>query len=371
MITLVTLERMLLEDPSTLEIFGPEATAALLDTYREHEAAAWRIGKRAFTPEQQQELRDMIAEWRREHPDQRYVSQVRLEDFAAARQQQVTSDGAESGSLLSLVMLDPLAGLDPAKREVQQSRMLAERAFFYVTRMPTLLKWQAESLYQGLFRSPEVQGGLSAAAQVSEAAERISKTAEQWPRDLAAEREAAIDQFFRGLAEQRDAFVEDVDRGQDRLQGTLKQIRETVVATDQLAGSLTGTAHAIEAVAGRFESDEEAPAAEPGRDRLAEYQAAVAETGAAAERLTTLAGKVEELFAPETLDRRTSAMQSTIARTQEGAESLIDHAFRWLLILICVTPLVVLLTVAAYRRHPRRRDAVREDRDRNASAARR
>jgi hypothetical protein len=172
-ITLVTLQRMVLEDPATEKLFGPEAAANLVSVHREQEAKAWRIGERAFTPGQQQELVDLIAEWRREHPEQRYVSGVRLEDFARDRERGIpTTKG--SGSLLSLIMLDPFAALDPASREMEKSRMLGERVFFYATRMPAILKWQIESLYLDLSNSPEMQKLVNASADVSAAAQRVS-----------------------------------------------------------------------------------------------------------------------------------------------------------------------------------------------------
>jgi exonuclease VII small subunit len=349
MITMVTLERMQLEDPATEALFGPECTEKLIATYREHEAAIWRIGSRVFFPKQQNELRDRIDEWHEKHPDQRYVSQVRLEGFAATRQQQLTTAHTENASLLSLVMLDPLSGLDPAKREVQESRMLAARAFFYLTRMPMLLKWQTESLYQNFFRAPEVRDTLSAVTQVSEAADRISKTAEQLPRDFAAERQVTLDQFFAGVGEQREALLEQLDQGQDKLQGTLKDFRETVDATNELAGSLTTAAQAIESVADRIMPSPDSPASHSDRNGLEEYRAAVAQTGESAERLTVLAGQIDHLLDPAELDQRTAAVQETVTNARQSAEGLVDYAFKRLLILVVVAPLMILLAAASYR----------------------
>jgi len=349
MLTLVTLERALLESPSTAELFGEEAAANLLATYKEQEAAAWRIAARAYTKKQQDELRELIEAWRQAHPDQRYVSQVRLEDFAVARQQ-VVATKPESGSLLSLVMLDPLAGLDPAKREVRESRMLGARAFYQLTRMPTILKWQAESLYMGFLQAPEIKSAMGSVSQVSEAADRVSKAAEQLPVNFAAERKEAIDQFFAGIAEQRAAIVKDLDEGQDKLQVTLKDFRETVEATDKLSATLTTTAAAIGAVAERvMPPPGEASAPQPESHKLAEFQAAAAETGAAAERLTVLAGKIDQLLDPQSLDQRTAALQAAVGDARQSAKDVIDFAFWRLLILILVLPAAIVLAIASYR----------------------
>ncbi|MEO6709899.1 MAG: hypothetical protein ABI054_12580, partial [Planctomycetota bacterium] len=348
MLTLVTLERGLLEDPSTAELFGEEAAAKLLATYKDEEAALWRIAARAYTQKQQDELRELIEAWRQAHPDQRYVSQVRLEDFAVARQQ-VVATKPESGSLLSLVMLDPLAGLDPTKREVRESRMLAARAFYQLTRMPTILKWQAESFYMGFLQAPEIKSAMESVSQVSEAADRVSKAAEQLPVNFAAERKEAIDQLFAGIAEQRTAIVKDLDQGQDKLQVTLKDFRETVEATDKLSASLKTTAAAIGSVAERLMPPPGEASAQPESHKLAEFQAAAAETGAAADRLTVLAGKVEQLLDPKSLDQRTAALQTAVGDARQSAKDVIDFAFWRLLILILVLPVAIMLAIASYR----------------------
>ncbi len=357
MITLVTLERTLLEEPATEALFGHEATANLIQEYREQEAAIWKIGERSFSEKQQTELRSLIAKWRADHPDQRYVSQIRLVDFAVAREQAVPTK-TEGGNLLSLVQLDPFAGLDPAKREVQESRMLGQRAFFQLTRMPTILKWQAESFYEGFLHAPEVHDSLGAVTQVSEAADRISKTAKQLGENFGAERQAALDQFFVGVSEQREALLKDLDQGQAKLQGTLKEVRETVDATDKLAGSLTTTAQAIESVANRVMPTPGEPADDPDHNGLARYQAAVVETGAAADRLTVLAGKIDQLLDPTALDQRTAALQTAVNDAQQSAQQVIDYAFKRLLLLICAVPVLIVLAMGSYRWLTRRSRAL-------------
>ncbi len=354
MITLVTLERMLLEDPSTEATFGPEAAAGLLSAYREQEEKVWRIGARAFTPEQQQALRGFIDVWRTEHPDQRYVSQVRLEDFALARQQSVLTK-QEGGNLLSLVMLDPLKGLDPAAREVQKSRMLGERAFFYGSRMPTLLKWQTESLYEGLFRAPETREVLDSIVQVSQAVDRFTQTAERLPEDVAKVRKETLDQFFQGMTEQRKAILQDLDPAQEKLQGTLKDLRETVAATDALAAHLTTTFQAAESFVQRVDPPVDPSAAKrPEHDVLAEYRAAAAQTGDAADRLTVLAQKIDHLLTSSAPDQQAATVQGTVMNVQQSTQSVIDYAFRRLLILVLVAPFAAAVAAGLYRGATRR-----------------
>src|SRR6185503_6528876 len=148
-------------------------------------------------PKYQQELRNLISNWREKNPDDAYVANVRLEDFARDRQQTVVDSKKAADSLLSLVALDPLAGLEPAQREVLMSRMFAERMFFYASRMPQVLKWQVESLTQSTLRTPEIRNVVDSIDQFADSAARIAAVTEQLPE------------------------------AQERFQGTLREFRET------------------------------------------------------------------------------------------------------------------------------------------------
>lgn len=350
MTTLVTLERELLEEPRTAELFGADMAAQLVATYREQEDAIWRIGKRAFTQEQQDELHGLIQAWREQHPDQRYVSQIRLEDFAPTREQQIPG-GSERGSLLSIVWLDPLSGLDPAKREVRESRLLAQRAFFQLTRMPTILKWQAESFYEGFLHNPEIQDTLAKASKIADAAAEIGKTAGSLPEVLATERKATVDQFFAGVTEQREALVGSLDQGREKFQGTLQELRATVSETDKLAGSLTTAAQAIESVAKQVMPERDGPApdpnVEPGPNGLDRYRESVESTAVAAERLTVLAEKLERLI--DSNRDGNGSVHAVVADARENAEVVVDFTFRRLLLLILAVPLVIVLAVVSTR----------------------
>jgi hypothetical protein len=263
-----------------------------------------------MTAAQRRQLRELIAAWRAENPDTNYVANVRLEDFAKARQQTFVDNGRSGDSLLALVALDPLAGLDPAQREVQKSRMLGERVFFYGSRMPQVLKWQVESLSQDLLRAPEIERVSDSMETVTESVERFTAVAERLP---------------------------------DELRGTLGEVRETAEAADAAAKSLTVTLNAADAFAARFDDGDDAPGDPdvPARDALAEYRAAVAQTGDTADRLSLLA---------RDLDERSGALQSAAGEVQSRAKDVIQYAFVRLLVLVLAAPFAVALAMLLYRR---------------------
>src|SRR5262249_25863658 len=78
MITMVTLQREVLETPESAQRFGEEGSTLIVRVYMSQERAIWSVADRAMTPEQQGELRGLIADWRREHPTTTLVTSVRL-----------------------------------------------------------------------------------------------------------------------------------------------------------------------------------------------------------------------------------------------------------------------------------------------------
>ncbi|MCE9592991.1 MAG: hypothetical protein K8S98_02255 [Planctomycetes bacterium] len=325
MIVMVTLQRMVLETPAASERYGDELVGVLIATYRDQEAKIWRIAARAMTAAQRRELRELIAAWRAENPDATYVANVRLEDFAKARQQSIVETKQSGDSLLALVALDPLAGLDPAQREVQKSRMLGERVFFYGSRLPQLLKWQVESLTQELLRAPEL-------VALSNSLARVTVVAERWPEDL--------------------------ERAQEKFGDTLGTFRATVDATDQAAHSLTVAFGAAEALTARLKAPPEttSSAEAPARNTLADYGVIVAQTGDVADRLTLLAAKLDELLSAPAVAGNPTALQSAASDVQARSKDVIAYAFVRLVVLALLIPFVVALAAALYRRANRLHD---------------
>ncbi len=192
MVVLATLTRATL-GPYVQAHQGSGAASALA-TLSWLESEAWEAVD-FLTEEQSKELREVLAR-RQADPTTTLesVSFARFTDFvdepADAR------PGSGTASLFALVGLDPLAGLSPAVREIEQTRMLAERALYYAERVPILMATQVSSLATGLMAMPEPRQMLAAADRASRAAESLSHTAATMPEALAREREAAIKQVF-------------------------------------------------------------------------------------------------------------------------------------------------------------------------------
>ena len=326
MVVLVTLSRGVIED-NWISKYG-EATRPILEAYQTQEPIAWKLLDGAVTPEQQTELRDALARWRASNPDVESVAFVRLADIA--RKGKRTSDSAgQTTGLFGLLGLDPMAGLDPAVREVEQSRMLAERTVYYAQRMPGLISSQAELLAYQLAVEPETRDVLSATTRVSEASRTIANTAATLPEWASRERQAAIDQFMQALQSQ-----------QETMRALLVELRQTLEAGTQTSQSLNATVGAVDALVERFKPKEAVPGAPKKPFDINDYTRAAAE-------FTATARQLEQLVAA--LDQNVPGVAAAAQKVTAGGRDLVDYAFRRALALIAVMIVGGFGAVLAYR----------------------
>jgi len=128
--------------------FGPKA-AGLLKVQTELENDIDAIALRVLTPEQLAELKTLVTEWRKEHPDQRYVSYIRFSDFSEMNSHR-RDKGTNLLSIAGLLSTLQVVNMDEATRSVDQARMVAERTIYLGQRIPTILRWQTEMLFYQL-----------------------------------------------------------------------------------------------------------------------------------------------------------------------------------------------------------------------------
>ena len=216
LLTLVTLHRMSLEEPWAIEMFDEEDRRILHNTFAAQEALVWQRAGRFLTQRQQDELREMIVQWRRDNPEQSELSSVRLQEFAATRGVRLTVPNAEEAtSIFDLLMLDPLANLAPATRELKEARLFAERMAFWAQRLPVVLGWQVELTSVRLLDTDQARQALANSAQIAQAAgdfsvstDRMASLYERTLDEFPKERIAAIEQVDQAAAAQARAILD-------------------------------------------------------------------------------------------------------------------------------------------------------------------
>ena len=326
LLTLAVLSRMVAEN--SLNLNDPSIAASLIQAHRNLEAQAWLLAGSVLTPEQQQTVRNLFDEWRKQNPGFQNVFYVRFQDFVSLVGTTGTVASHGNSGIFSFLGLDPLAGLDPAVQEVERSRLLAARAMYYGQRLPTLMDLQLSRSLALIEASPGLAKLDQRSASLTDSATRFVGVAEALPESIAREREALIRQLSETLTNQAAT-----------LRPMLVEMRGTLDAGTAAANSIDGAVRSIDALVARF-------AKKPGEPQGKPFD--VAEYGRAAEDIGRAANELRVL-----LDATGSAApklgQALGAGASQGRE-LVDYFFvrvAWLIALLCVG---LLATLLLYRR---------------------
>jgi hypothetical protein len=330
-VTLATLSRMVVED-EILPRF-PETAQQLLATHRELEADAWKICNEFLTPTQIAEFRAVIDEWRRQHPSVTSVAFIHFVDFAKQIGRPRPGEEARSGGLFAMLGIDPLSGLDPAVREIEQTRQLAERTIYYMQRVPYVLNLQVERATGELLARPEARTMLAETSRISASVERFSLAAAALPQQISAERQALVDQLSGEMLAHEAT-----------LRPLLADLRSTLEAGDATAQSIDAMVHSLDTLAARFPAKPATPGAQapPGRPfDITEYTAAAAE-------FTRTANELRQLV--ESLDAQAPALAGGVQNAVQRSQSLIDYLFMRAAALIVLLVAAVLAAALIYRK---------------------
>jgi hypothetical protein len=336
LVTLAVLSRMVVED--ALIPRYPEQGAALLALHRDLETKAWQLTDDVLTPTQAAEFRGVLAEWRRRNPRVNSVAFIHFIDFAKAIGRPAVGDTARPGGLFALLGLDPLASLDPAVRQLEQTRLLAERTIYYVQRVPYILNLQMDRTSSELLARPEVHGLLRDSARFSGAVERFAGLAEDLPAKLTAEREALIQQLSGELLTQQQA-----------MRPMLAELRATLEVGDATAVSVDGLIHSVDRLMARFPASPTDGNAPRQAFDIQQYTAAAAELGRTAQELRQLVGAI---------DGQAPALAGSLEAAIARIDALVDRLFWRLAALLVLLVVAVMLAALAWRRMTRRRPAV-------------
>ncbi len=300
MVVLATLSRMVVEDSWVKENVGARALP-LLNAYRRLEPQARALLVDVLTPEQLVQLDNVMKDWREHNPNVRYVSYVHFADFAKS----IGAEDNGQGGLFQMLGLDPLSNLDPAVREITQTRQLAERAIYYAQRVPNLVDMQVDLLANRVVAMPETRHVLEETAHFGGAAESAARLADDLPNLLAREREAAIRQVMDAI---------NLQAGQ--MSKLANEMRAALEAGTATSDSLNTTIRSADQLIGRFDKPKPPGAARGRPFDITEYTAAAA-------GFAHTANELQQLIA--TVDRGTPALAQSADRAASNLQAVIDH----------------------------------------------
>ena len=319
MIVLVTLGRMVHEEYWMPKVWG-EADRPMIEAFTQLEQRVWAVAGEVLTPEQQEGVRAALREWREQNPDMGITAFVKLpvfQDLVHTHEGDAPKQGNNLGDLLNM---DPLSGLEPAVREIEQTRLFGERSVFYLQRAPILLSNQIELLTLKLMRIAEVQGALADSERVSKAVASLAETAAALPEAVRKEREAAVKQISDELALQRRGLMTDLETAEAPARKVLSETRATLEAGTQMSAALQSAITTLNAFVARFDKPPAPASAEPTGKPFD-----VSDYGTAATKLGTAATDINDLL--QTLDTQLPKVQRVLDEAAQRGEKTIDHAF--------------------------------------------
>src|SRR5437899_7589273 len=220
MIVLATLSRMVVETRAATPQTGV-SLSGLLEAHRQLETNAWSVVDRVLKEPQKRELQQILTDWRKKNPTQRYVGGIRFREFAIGVGAAPESKKNKPTSVFNLLFIDPMASLDPTGRAIEETRQSAERITYYAQRAPLLLSWQLELLTYELAAQPAGRQLLADAHRLSASAEVFARTADQLPKLVDQQREAAIKQLLDGVAAERTNLLASLGSEEQKITGLL------------------------------------------------------------------------------------------------------------------------------------------------------
>ena len=329
MTVLVTMTRLVLEQHWQPKVYGDSALP-LLESCRRSETNIWTLVGTVLSLEQQAELRRAIVEWQRQNPNLEKIMGSRAVGFATEVAQARKTESSAPGSVFRFLGIDPLTSLDPATREIAQTRIFAERALYLSQWMPTLLRWQIELMSLHTAALPEVQQLLTNTTQLAGSVGRFARVAEQLPQQFSHEREEII----KALQAQ--------EKGLTTLAG---EFQRTLATGAQMSTSLNTTITTFDALMKRFGVGETNRIRDSSTNanpfRVLDYAQTATQLESAARQLTELLRQLDQTTSATSLAHISASISPVVQQAQTSGKELVDYAF-WKAILF-----VVLVIVAA------------------------
>jgi hypothetical protein len=330
LVVLASLSSIVANESWVEETYGARAKP-VQETYHALESDAWQLLTGVLNDAQITQLRELIDRWRAQHPNVRDVAYVNFRDFASSVGAPLAGGGGQPGGLFSMLGIDPFSGLDPAVRELAQSRALAERAIYYMQRIPALLDMQVERLTFQLAVMPETKALLSDAERASLVGSASEQLVRTLPDVIRQEREALVSQLGRTLNDESATI------------GSLAgELRPTLQAGTETANALRDALQAFERVRAQFAPKPGTAPAEKGPPfDIRQYTEMLREATNTTRELNALAQRADSL----------SPLLRTATQQAAGrVDQILNHLFFLLLVLILAAITGTLLAVIAYRR---------------------
>jgi hypothetical protein len=300
------------------------------------ETNVWQLAATELQRAHIKELRETIDRWYAQNPESRDTFFVRPQEFASMviHKHKVQTD---VNSVFSLVNLDPTAGLDPAVREITQTRLLAERAMFTAQRMPYLLRLQVELLTYEFFDRPEVRLALTNSTVIAGSAERFSRATESVSQTAA--------QLPDRISTERKEILAALDQQEGKLKDLATEVDRTLQSGAKMSTSLNTTIGSFDMLMKRFGVGEPSTDTAPPDTNSPPFN--ILDYGQVAERVGAMAKEINTLVT--SVNQSVPQLERLSQAATVDAQKVVDRGFRLGLVLIGVLLVGSVLAALAYR----------------------
>ena len=332
MLVYTTSARFGVEDYWLPKVYG-DSVLPLLKVLREQEKNIWDLAEEILTFDQRGELKKAIANSRAKSTPTKgeigsFASLSLVNDIIKSSAQ--TKSSFMPSSVFKLLDIDPLAGLDPATRELTETRLFGERAMFIVQHMPQLLEWQMELLAARTSKNQEVQQMVSNTTKIAIAGDLLSRTFEQMPSLISSEREkilAALKSEQQGLAELSKQVGLTMGEGSKMADATEKALKTFAGIVDQLDRS----------------SSE--PSSEPFHIR--DYAETALQIDVMMQHTIQLLSMLGPNFEPANIAKLSGLIDKITLQTQQRSQMVVEYAFQKAVLWVIISSLVLSLSLLA------------------------
>ena len=324
MVVMTTLGRMVFEDYWRPRLGAPADPG--IAAFENLEMDIWTVAAPILDEAQQQELRERIETFHADNPELSTYSHLRFADFPSKRASS-TLKKKKSGGIFGSVR-----GITD---QVEQTRIMVERAMYLTTRLPLLSGGFADVWLSRLSKNPAVEDLRADLHTFAIVSDRLATVAEKLPEQAASERNEtvrqvaeeaatfryeAIEHVFEGVAEERRAILAQLIEEEQRLGGLITELRQTLAEANTLTVS-------VDALAQRF--DVGAPP-EPGVVEepfdIEDYRATLVDARSMITEANGLVRTTNDFLNSPGADRLVPSLVNAINQAGETSEDLVDHS---------------------------------------------
>ncbi|BCS55316.1 hypothetical protein [Geobacter sp. SVR] len=306
MVVFITLQRMVVEEYWIPKVYGPEAKD-LVGIYMQFEKEIWSLAGEMLSPGQLRELRDMIKAWRAAHPQQYYVTDVRLKELTGLRGKYPGERTQEVDSLLGQ--------MQKSLEKVDEALLTAERAMFYFQRMPRIMTLQTDLLMDQVAVKPEVRQLEDEVGRLTKAFENASQTFQSLPGTVNKERRETIRQLTDWLDKEHERLVSDVEANEPLIKDTVVELRLALAVGNDLVKS-------IDVLTARLHAQR----LEDGSPPI-DYVKTLDKASEMARQLKELVVMMNAFVAGEEAEEKPAALSKALSEINTRSESVLNHIF--------------------------------------------